>query len=270
MKDWVTDMSEIKLEVKNVNKIYKSKGREPVHALKDISFSVENKEFAVIVGPSGCGKSTLLNIIGGLDNATSGNVEVDGVEVYEPGADRGMVFQGYSLFPWLTVQENVEFGLKIRGFLPVDRAKVSKEYIKLVGLSGFEKALPKQLSGGMKQRVAIARTLANKPSLLLMDEPFGALDAQTRVIMQELLLEISRKTETTVVFITHDIDEALLLGDKIYVMSRRPGCIKEIITNDIVTGKRNHNDILRPEYAVLKKKIMDMLWQDSTDAANGR
>ncbi len=271
MKGWVIDVSEVKLSVQNVNKIYESRGRDKVQALQNINLEVSEKELAVIVGPSGCGKSTLLNIIGGLDKATSGIVQVDGKTVYEPGADRGMVFQGYSLFPWLTVRENVEFGLKIRGFHAIDRGKVSDKYIELVGLKGFENALPKELSGGMKQRVAIARTLANKPSLLLMDEPFGALDAQTRVIMQELLINICAEMETTVLFITHDIDEALLLGDKIYVMSRRPGCIKEVIQNATVEGRRRtHKDLLLPDFTALKSKIMDMLWNDSNDAANGR
>lgn len=258
-----------KLEVKGVNKIFTSHTGQEVHALKDIDLVVKEKEFAVIVGPSGCGKSTLLNIVGGLEKATSGTVEVYGNKVFEPGADRGMVFQGYSLFPWLTVKENVEFGLKIKGFSAAGREKISTKYIDIVGLNGFEKALPKTLSGGMKQRVAIARTLANEPSLLLMDEPFGALDAQTRVVMQELLVSISQKTETTVLFITHDIDEALLLGNKIYVMSRRPGCITEVIDVEF-EGTRGHNVLVLPEFMKMKKKIMDMLWQDSNDAANGK
>ncbi len=259
----------IKLQVKNVNKIFSSSTGQDVQALKEINLTVKEKEFAVIVGPSGCGKSTLLNIVGGLEKATSGTIEVDGKEIYEPGADRGMVFQGYSLFPWLTVKENVEFGLKIKGVVSSERDKVSKKYIELVGLKGFEDALPKTLSGGMKQRVAIARTLANRPSLLLMDEPFGALDAQTRVIMQELLVNISCKTETTVLFITHDIDEALLLGDRIYVMGRRPGYIRDIIDVNY-EGVRSHNTLVEMEFIEMKKKIMDMLWQDSSNAAIGK
>lgn len=270
MKGWVTKMEDnIKLKVTNVNKIFTSHTGQEVQALKEINLSVKEKEFAVIVGPSGCGKSTLLNIVGGLETATSGVVEVDGKETHEPGADRGMVFQGYSLFPWLTVKENVEFGLKIRGISASERDKVSQKYIEIVGLRGFENALPKTLSGGMKQRVAIARTLANRPSLLLMDEPFGALDAQTRVVMQELLVNISRKTETTVLFITHDIEEALLLGDRIYVMGRRPGYIRDIIDVKF-DGVRSHNFLVKPEFIEMKKKIMDMLWQDSADAAIGK
>ncbi len=180
-----------------------------------------------------------------------------------------MVFQGYSLFPWLTVQKNVEFGLKMKKIPAAQRAQKAREYIELVGLTGFENALPKQLSGGMKQRVAIARTLANEPEVLLMDEPFGALDAQTRVVMQELLARISRTTKTTILFITHDIDEAVLLGQRIYVMSRRPGTVREVVEVDI-PGERDHNSLILPEFLATKKRIMDMLWQESNDAAMDR
>lgn len=256
-----------KLEVKNLNKVFLTQNSS-VQALENIDLTVEENEFAVIVGPSGCGKSTLLNIIGGLEEATSGSILVDGRQVNAAGADRGMVFQGYSLFPWLNVKENVEFGLKIKGVGAKERAEISKKYIDIVGLTGFEKALPKTLSGGMKQRVAIARTLANKPSILLMDEPFGALDAQTRMVMQELLVKISRKASTTILFITHDIDEALLLGQKIYVMSRRPGTIREEI-HVHYKEDRTHETLVTPEFIALKQKIMDMLWQSDVDAANG-
>ena len=242
---------------------------EPVEALRDVNLEVAESEFVMIVGPSGCGKTTLINIIGGLDHATRGEVLLDGRAVSGPGADRGMVFQGYSLFPWLTVRKNVEFGLKMKGVSKAERARQSQKYIELVGLTGFEDALPRQLSGGMKQRVAIARTLANEPEVLLMDEPFGALDAQTRVVMQELLADISRRTGTTILFITHDIDEAVLLGDRIYVMSRRPGTIRDVLTVNI-PGERSHNSLVLPEFLDTKKKIMDMLWQESNDAALDR
>ena len=257
--------SKIKLQVRGLSKIYEDNCREVV-ALKDVNLEVKESEFVMIVGPSGCGKTSLINIIGGLDEASAGEVLLDGKAVSGPGADCGMVFQGYSLFPWLTVQKNVEFGLKMKKISPAERAEHAREYIRLVGLEGFEDALPRQLSGGMKQRVAIARTLANEPEVLLMDEPFGALDAQTRVVMQELLANISRRTGTTILFITHDIDEAVLLGDRIYVMSRRPGTIREAITVDI-PGERNHNSLVLPEFLETKKKIMDMLWQESQDAA---
>ena len=255
----------IKLQVRGLSKIYEDNGREVV-ALKDVNLEVKESEFVMIVGPSGCGKTSLINIIGGLDEASSGEVLLDGRAVSGPGADRGMVSQGYSLFPWLSVQKNVEFGLKMKKVSAAERAEHAKKYIRLVGLEGFEDALPRQLSGGMKQRVAIARTLANEPEVLLMDEPFGALDAQTRVVMQELLADISRRTGTTILFITHDIDEAVLLGERIYVMSRRPGTVRDAITVDI-PGERNHNSLILPEFLETKKKIMDMLWQESQDAA---
>ncbi|MBP3604780.1 MAG: ABC transporter ATP-binding protein [Lachnospiraceae bacterium] len=261
-------MDKIKLKVTNLQKVFPANGRreKDLDALKDINLEVRESEFVVMVGPSGCGKSTLINIIGGLADATEGSVEIDGREVSGPGADRGMVFQGYSLFPWLTVQKNIEFGLKMKKVPKAERAKIAQEYIQLVGLSGFENALPKQLSGGMKQRVAIARTLANQPEILLMDEPFGALDAQTRVVMQELLAKISRETKNTILFITHDIDEAILLADRIYVMSRRPGTIREVMEVNI-PGERNHEILVTPEFLAMKRKIMEMLWQESQDAA---
>lgn len=258
----------MKLQVKNLTKVFESKGNQ-VTALDNVSLEVRDSEFVMIVGPSGCGKTTLINIIGGLETASSGEVLLDGKPVAEPGADRGMVFQGYSLFPWLTVQKNVEFGLKMKNVPAKERAQIARKYIDLVGLNGFENALPKQLSGGMKQRVAIARTLANEPEVLLMDEPFGALDAQTRVVMQELLADISRRTGTTILFITHDIDEAVLLGERIYVMSRRPGTIRDVIEVNL-PGERSHNSLVLPEFLETKKKIMDMLWQESNDAAMGK
>lgn len=259
---------EKKLQVKDLTKIYSGQNGE-VTAIDHVNLEVEESEFVMIVGPSGCGKTTLINMIGGLVEPTSGEILLDGVPVSGPGADRGMVFQGYSLFPWLTVQKNVEFGLKMRGIAKAERQDKAREYIKIVGLEGFESALPKQLSGGMKQRVAIARTLANEPAMLLMDEPFGALDAQTRVVMQELLARISRETGTTILFITHDIDEAVLLGQRVYVMSRRPGTVRSVLTVDL-PEERNHGCFVMPEFLETKKKIMDMLWQESQDAAMDR
>lgn len=180
-----------------------------------------------------------------------------------------MVFQTYTLFPWLTVQKNVEFGLRIKGIPPAQRAEIAQHYIELVGLTGFENMLPKALSGGMKQRVAIARALANKPEVLLMDEPFGALDAQTRVVMQELLMSVWEKEKTTVLFITHDIDEAVMLASNIYVMSRRPGTIRARLSIDI-PYPRNHQVMVLPEYIAAKKDIMEMLWEESRAAASQR
>ncbi len=260
--------SPVRLKVSHLDKVF-GEGGKAVMALQDVNLEIRQSEFVMIVGPSGCGKTTLINIIGGLEQHTSGEVLLDGKVINGAGADRGMVFQGYSLFPWLTVLKNVEFGLKMKGIPGPDREMTARKYIRLVGLEGFENALPKQLSGGMKQRAAIARTLANEPEILLMDEPFGALDAQTRVVMQELLADIRRKTDTTILFITHDIDEAVLLGDRIYVMSRRPGSVRDMLDVNL-PGERNHNSLVLPEFLEIKKQIMDMLWQESNDAAMGR
>lgn len=259
-------MEQYKLQAIDLTKVYEDGNKGVVTAIDRVNLEVKDGEFVMIVGPSGCGKTTLINILGGLNTATSGQVLLDGKPVEGPGADRGMVFQGYSLFPWLSVQKNVEFGLKMKKVPKESRAQQAKKFIDLVGLTGFENALPKQLSGGMKQRVAIARTLANEPEILLMDEPFGALDAQTRVVMQELLADISKKTNTTILFITHDIDEAVLLGERIYVMSRRPGTIREVLDVSI-PGERSHESVVLPEFLETKKKIMDMLWQESMEAA---
>ncbi len=249
-----------KLKVSELNKVFSARQGE-VTALKDVNFSVRESEFAVIVGPSGCGKSTLINIVGGLEEKTSGSVMISGHEISGPGADRGMVFQSYSLFPWLTVQKNVEFGLKMKGVPAKERSETALSYIDMVGLNAFKDALPDQLSGGMKQRVAIARTLANDPEILLMDEPFGALDAQTRMLMQESLADITGRTGSTVLFITHDIDEAILLGDRVLVMSRRPGTIKADI--DIkLDCKRNHEALTDEGFIKIKKQIMTLLWEE--------
>ncbi len=261
-------MCATKLQAIDLTKKFYGAAGEVV-AIENVNLTVEESEFVMIVGPSGCGKTTLFNIIGGLEEQTSGEILLDGREVNGPGAERGMVFQGYSLFPWLNVQKNIEFGLKMKGIGKTERAEQAQKYIELVGLNGFENALPKQLSGGMKQRVAIARTLANEPEILLMDEPFGALDAQTRVVMQELLADISSKTKTTILFITHDIDEAVLLGDRVYVMSRRPGTIRDVLEVDL-PAQRTHECLVLPEFLAVKKKIMDMLWQESQDAAMSR
>lgn len=200
-------------------------------ALKDISLTIESGEFLVLVGPSGCGKSTLLDLIGGLAMPSAGELTLNGEPIRGPGLDRGIIFQQYALMPWRTAQANVEFGLEsIRGIRKAERSERAKYYIDMVGLSGFEHHYPHELSGGMKQRVAIARSLAYEPSVLLMDEPFAALDAQTRELLQEELLRIWHTTGKTIVFITHSIDEAVYLGQRVAVMTSRPGRIKEIVT----------------------------------------
>ena len=195
-------------------------------ALQATDFEVAENEFVTILGPSGCGKSTLLRIVAGLDRPTAGEALLDGQRIQGPGADRGMVFQSYTLFPWLNVRDNVCFGLRERGLPRAEQLEVADGYLAKVGLKGFERHFPKQLSGGMQQRTALARALANRPRMLLMDEPFGALDHQTRELMQELLLGIWEAERTTVLFVTHDIDEAVFMASRVVVMSTRPGRIK--------------------------------------------
>ncbi len=219
-------MTDAKLTLRDLSVIFHRRRGGQVVAVDGLNLTVQDKEFVCIVGPSGCGKSTLLRVIAGLSRPTTGEVRLNGTHVTEPGADRGMVFQSYTLFPWLTVQGNVEFGPRLRALAPEECMRVARRHIDLVGLAGFEHAYPKELSGGMMQRAAIARALANDPEILLMDEPFGALDAQTRSLMQELLLKIWEQTHKTVLFVTHDIEEAILLADRVYVMTARPGRIK--------------------------------------------
>lgn len=218
------------IEAKHIIKKYRAgNNKEDFIALNDISFEVKENEFICLLGPSGCGKSTLLKIIAGLINADSGNVIIDNKIITSPGKDRGMVFQDYALFPWLTVERNIALGLEIRKENKEEIKKKVSWYIDLVDLRGFEKSYPHQLSGGMKQRVAIARVLAMNPNILLMDEPFGALDAFTRMNLQEDLMNLWRKQNFTSVFVTHDVDEAVYLADKIVVMTASPGEIKTIV-----------------------------------------
>ncbi|TPI20926.1 ABC transporter ATP-binding protein [Mesorhizobium sp. B2-4-6] len=229
-----------------------------VLALDDVSLKVAKNEFCVIVGPSGCGKSSLLYLAAGLNDATSGTIKVDGREVIEPGPDRGMVFQSYTLFPWLTVRANIEYGPKRKGLPAEQRKQIVDQYLNEVGLAPFADHYPAQLSGGMKQRVAIARALANDPAVLLMDEPFGALDSQTRGTMQKLLLRVWERQQKTVLFVTHDIDEALVLGDRVLVMTARPGKIKAEIKVDI-PRPRSMDVILEPDFIALKRRILGLL-----------
>jgi ABC-type nitrate/sulfonate/bicarbonate transport system ATPase subunit len=215
------------LSVRGVSRSFAStQGGAATQALQATDLSVAENDFITILGPSGCGKSTLLRIVAGLDVQTSGEVLLDGQRIVGPGAERGMVFQSYTLFPWLTVRDNVCFGLNERGMARAQQLDIAQGFLKKVGLIGFEHHYPKQLSGGMQQRTAIARALANGPRMLLMDEPFGALDHQTRELMQELLLGIWEAERKTVLFVTHDIDEAVFMGSRVVVMSARPGRIK--------------------------------------------
>ena len=237
---------------------FKSRNGGDVIALNDLNMTIPDKQFAVIVGPSGCGKSSLLDIIAGLKDPTGGVCRLDGKVINGPARERGMVFQNYSLFPWLTVLKNVEFGLSLHGSSQKETTERARYYVNAVGLSGFENAYPNQLSGGMKQRVAIARSLANNPEVILMDEPFGALDSQTRVVMQQLLLGIWEKEHKTVLFVTHDIDEALFLGEKVYVMSARPGRIIDTIPVDFA-HPRSYELSTTPAFVELKRRIQHSL-----------
>jgi NitT/TauT family transport system ATP-binding protein len=225
-----------KIAIKDVSRIFFSPTGEKIEALKDVNFEVEDAfspsgrdigEFRVLLGPSGCGKSTLLRMIAGLDKPSSGQILVNGQPVTGPGKDRGMVFQKYTSFPWLTVADNVGYGMKINGIPAPQRKETVDRLLKSVGLTEFANVYPETLSGGMQQRVAIARTLALRPSVILMDEPFGALDAQTRSDMQQLLLQIWDETACTILFVTHDVEEAVYLGDRIFIMSSHPGTIVE-------------------------------------------
>ncbi len=212
----------------NVTRIFERNGQSSP-ALQGISFEVRDREFVAIVGPSGCGKTTCLRMAAGLEFPTSGIVSVGGKQVTEPGPDRAVVFQQFALFPWKTVRENIDFGLRSKGLEAAERQKRIAEQLELMNLQGYESAFPHQLSGGMQQRVAIARSYVLDPGVLLMDEPFGALDAQTRVVMQEELIKLSRVNPRTVLFITHSVEEAVYLADRVVVMTRRPGTVREII-----------------------------------------
>jgi NitT/TauT family transport system ATP-binding protein len=247
--------------VDNISHLYRPpRGRE-VLALDAVSLEVRQSEFIALLGPSGCGKSTLLYLIGGFLPVEKGEIRVDGKAVAGPGPDRGIVFQHFALFPWKTVRGNVLYGLERQGMAKPEREKRAMEYIELVGLHGFEDSYPSQLSGGMKQRAAIARTLAFDPKILLMDEPFGALDAQTRGLMQMELLRIWQRTPKTVIFVTHDVQEAVLLSDRVAVMSARPGRIKTIVDTKF---DKNDPDIFKNKTFVEK---VDEIWNLVKDEA---
>ena len=225
-------------------------------ALQATDLSVEENDFITILGPSGCGKSTLLRMVAGLDTPTTGSIELDGKPVTGPGADRGMVFQSYTLFPWLTVLQNVCFGLREKGMALAEQHAMAYQFIGKVGLKGFENHFPKQLSGGMQQRTALARALANNPRILLMDEPFGALDHQTRELMQELLQGIWEAEQKTVLFVTHDIDEAIFMGSRVVVMSARPGRIKSDVAVPIA-HPRSYSVKTTPAFSGLKARLTE-------------
>ena len=243
------------LSVRGVSRRFRSTHGETI-ALQATDLDIAENDFVTILGPSGCGKSTLLRIIAGLDTQTSGDVLQDGKRITGPGPDRGMVFQSYTLFPWLTVQENVCFGLRERGLARDKQLEIAQDFIGKVGLRGFERHFPKQLSGGMQQRTALARALANEPRVLLMDEPFGALDHQTRELMQELLLGIWEAQHKTVLFVTHDIDEAVFMANRVVVMSARPGRIK--LDRAVTLPHPRHYSVkTTPAFAQLKAELTE-------------
>jgi ABC-type nitrate/sulfonate/bicarbonate transport system ATPase subunit len=232
------------------------RGGAPTEALRPTSLAIADNDFITVLGPSGCGKSTLLRIVAGLDGPTAGRVLLDGAPVVGPGADRGMVFQSYTLFPWLTVRQNICFGLRERGMAPSRQDEIAAHYIGKVGLAGFEHHYPKMLSGGMQQRTAIARALANAPKILLLDEPFGALDNQTRGLMQELLLSIWEAERKTVLFVTHDIEEAIFMANRVVVMTARPGRIKADVPVAL-PHPRHYTLKTTPEFSALKARLTE-------------
>ncbi len=242
------------------------RGGAPTVALQPTSLGVAHNDFITILGPSGCGKSTLLRIIAGLDSPTTGRVVLDGTPVTGPGADRGMVFQSYTLFPWLTVRENISFGLREKGVPQAEMDRIVAHYVERVGLVGFEHHHPRMLSGGMQQRTAIARALANDPKILLLDEPFGALDNQTRALMQELLLGIWESEKKTVLFVTHDIEEAIFMAGRVCVMSARPGRIKAEVRVDL-PHPRHYTVKTTPEFSALKAQLTEEIRVEAIRAA---
>lgn len=245
------------LSVKNLRKDFGTNGRTQT-VFNQVSLDIHRREFVTIIGPSGCGKSTFIRIVAGLDEATDGEVLLDSKPIRGPGPDRGMVFQGYTLFPWRTVKQNVMFGLEMRGKAASTADAEAREWLAMVGLSKVENAYPHELSGGMKQRVAIARALANEPRILIMDEPFGALDALTRCKMQSYLLQIWSKVDVTILFITHDLDEAALLSDRIMVLGVNPGGVREVIENP-VPRPRSAEQMLTPEFLAVKHRLDELI-----------
>ncbi|NLN43428.1 MAG: ABC transporter ATP-binding protein [Methanosarcina sp.] len=247
-----------RVSIKNVSRIFKKEDKSSTEALKNVSFDVGDGEFVCLLGPSGCGKTTLLRIIAVLETRTSGDITLNGVSITGPDPKRGMVFQQYSLFPWRTVIDNVTFGLEMQGIDKAESRKHAEKYIELVGLKQFKNSYPYELSGGMQQRAAIARALANEPEVLLMDEPFGALDAQTRNILQDELLRIWEQRHVTFIFVTHSVDEAVVLSDRIVVMTARPGRIKEIIEVDLPRPRSRTS----PEVNRLRDRVLKLLEEE--------
>ncbi len=252
------------IEVRDVSISFEARGAS-VDAVKEVSLQVRPGEFVALIGPSGCGKSTLMNAVAGFTMPDSGSVGVDGVAVTGPGSDRGVVFQQYSLFPWMTVRKNVEFGLKMKGMPASQRETQARTLLGLAGLLAFENHYPSQLSGGMKQRVGIVRALATSPQVLLMDEPFGALDSQTRSVMQEILTNMWQRLRLSVLFVTHDIEEAIFLSDRIYVMTARPGRIKAELKVEL-PRPRLPEMMETPQFAAMERRIKALIREESLAA----
>jgi NitT/TauT family transport system ATP-binding protein len=248
------DGNEVNISLKHLSKMF-TKDRREIRALEDFNLDIKQGEFVCLLGPSGCGKTTVLRIVAGLEDSSAGEVVLCGKKVTSAGPDRGMVFQEFALFPWRTVRKNIEFGLEVKGVPEGERSKISSQLIELVGLKGFEDAHPKELSGGMKQRVGIARALANEPAVLLMDEPFGSLDAQTRNLMQKELLRIWSATGKTILFVTHSVDESVFLADRIVVMTARPGKVREAIE----VGLPRPRDRTSREFIAVRGKVLTEL-----------
>ena len=258
-----------KLRIENVSRVFPGvRGGQPTRALEPTTIAVGDNDFVTILGPSGCGKSTLLRLVAGLDTPTAGQVLLDGKPVTRPGPDRGMVFQSYTLFPWLTVADNIAFGLREKGVGAAERTRIVESWLTRVGLASFAHHYPKQLSGGMQQRTAIARALANDPAILLLDEPFGALDNQTRALMQELLLGIWERERKTVLFVTHDIEEAIFLATRVLVMTARPGRIKADVPITL-PYPRHYTIKTAPEFSVLKARLTEEIRAEAVLAAEG-
>jgi len=256
------------LEVRDLSKSFTAPGRPPTTALDRISFQAHRRELLCVIGPSGCGKSTLARLVAGLEAPSGGEMLLDGKPIYGPGSDRGMVFQSYTLFPWLTVLKNVMFGLEVGGQMSNAEAEhEARIWLELVGLTKFATAYPHQLSGGMKQRAAIARALANRPRMLLMDEPFGALDAQTRCQMQSYLLQIWRQVDITILFITHDLDEAVYLSDRILILDAHPGRVREVM-EVAVPRPRSAEQFLSPAFIAARHHLEELIHPRAAQAAD--
>jgi NitT/TauT family transport system ATP-binding protein len=256
------------LEVADLSKSFSAPGRPPTVALDRVSFQVHRRELMCVIGPSGCGKSTLARLVAGLEPATGGEMLLDGKSIQGPGSDRGMVFQSYTLFPWLTVLRNVMFGMEVgSGMSNSEAEREARTWLEVVGLTKFAAAYPHQLSGGMKQRAAIARALANRPRILLMDEPFGALDAQTRCQMQSYLLQIWRQVDITILFITHDLDEAVYLADRILILDAHPGRVREVM-EVAVPRPRSAEQFLSPAFIAGRHHLEELIHPRAAQAAD--